>query len=99
MLLWKNKEPGAIRLYSTAMFERSPKSGDEKPGSLFNPLMISLVAMSILFGFGLATLVFRIETHGSTDAVLSGLILSFAGVCVQFAMLRFLIRHRTQPSD
>jgi hypothetical protein len=81
------------------MFERSRQSGDRKPGSLFNPLIVSLVAMSILFGFGLATLVFRLQNHASLDAVLPGLVLSFAGVCVQFAMLRFLIRHRTQPSD
>ena len=75
------------------------KSGDRKHDSLFNPVIVSLVAMSILFGFGLAALVFRLETHGRTDAILPGLILSFAGICVQFAMLRSLIRHRTQPSD
>jgi len=81
------------------MFERSPQSGNGKPTSLFNPLMVSLVAMSILFGFGLATLVFHIENHSSPDGVLPGLILSFAGVCVQFGMLRFLIRRRTEASD
>ncbi len=75
------------------------KSGERNPDSLFNPLIISLVAMSILFGFGLAALVFRLETHGSFNAIIPGLILSFAGVCVQFGMLRFLIRHRTQPTD
>jgi hypothetical protein len=75
------------------------KSGDRKPDSLFNPVIVSLVGMSILFGFGLATLVFHLEHHASPDGVLPGLILSFAGICVQFGMLRLLIRHRTQPSD
>jgi hypothetical protein len=81
------------------MFERTPQSGDEKPASLFNPLIVSLVAMSILFGFGLATVAFRLENHASADGVLPGLVLSAAGVCVQFMMLRHLIRHRTQPSE
>lgn len=81
------------------MFERTRKSGDEKPASLFNPLIVSLVAMSVLFGFGLATLAFRLENHDSPDGVLPGLVLSFAGVCVQFAMLRYLIRHRTQAPE
>lgn len=75
------------------------KSDDPKPHHLFSPVIVSLVAMSILFGFGLATLVFRLQNHADTDAVLPGLILSFAGVCAQFAMLRYLLRHRTQPTD
>lgn len=74
-------------------------SSDGKPHRLFNPVIVSLVAMSILFGFGLATLVFRLQNHADTDAVLPGLILSFAGICAQFAMLRYLIRHRSQISD
>jgi len=81
------------------MFESTRKSGEEKPTSLFNPLIVSLVAMSVLFGFGLATLAFRLENHASPEGVLPGLVLSFAGVCVQFVMLRHLIRHRTQASD
>jgi hypothetical protein len=81
------------------MFQRSPQAANAKPHSLFNPLMVSLVAMSAMFGFGLATLVFHIKNHSSPDAVFPGLILSFAGVCVQFGMLRFLIRHRIQPSE
>lgn len=71
----------------------------DKPHSLFNPLIVSLVAMSVLFGFGLASLAYHLENHTSPNAVLPGLILSFAGVCVQFAVLRFLIRHRTQPEQ
>lgn len=81
------------------MFQRSPQSPNAKSHSLFNPLMFSLVGMSVLFGFGLATLVFHLENHSSPSGVLPGLILSFAGVCVQFAMLRYLIRHRTQQTD
>ena len=82
------------------MFDLPRNSKSEpKPHSLFNPLIVSLIVMSILFGFGLATLFFRLETHDSPDRILPGLILSFAGVCVQFGMLRFLIRHRTQPQE
>jgi hypothetical protein len=82
------------------MFDRPRGSSDHsQPHSLFNPVIVSLVVLSILFGFGLATLVFRLQNHASPDAVLPGLILSFAGVCVQFGMLRFLIRYRTQSSD
>ena len=81
------------------MFGPISKNSDRKPDSLFNPVIVSLVGMSILFGFGLATLVFHIKNHASPDGVLPGLILSFAGVCIQFGMLRFLIRHRTLPAD
>ena len=82
------------------MFALPPKSSDDpKPHSLFNPVIVSLIVMSILFGFGLATLAFRLETGASPDRILPGLVLSFSGVCVQFGMLRFLIRHRTQPQD
>ena len=55
--------------------------------------------MSILFGFGLATLIFRLQSHGRPDAVIPALVLSFAGLVVQFGMVRFLIRHLTQASD
>jgi hypothetical protein len=75
------------------------ESNAEKPHHLFNPVIVSLIAVSILFGFGLATLVFRLKNHVSPDAALPGVILSFAGVCAQFAMLRYLIRHRSQLSD
>ena len=78
---------------------RSHESGNGKPHPLFNPVMVSLVAMSILFGFGLATLVFRLQGHRSPDAILPGLILSFFGMIIQFGVLRLLLRHRTQPEQ
>ena len=75
------------------------KSADENPSSSLSYVIVFLIAMSILFGFGLATLIFRLQTHTRPDTIIPALILSFAGVCVQFAMARFLIRHITQPSD
>jgi hypothetical protein len=75
------------------------KSADDNPGSSLNLVVVFLVAMSILFGFGLATLIFRLQTHTRPDAILPALILSFAGVCVQFGMVRFLVRHITQTSE
>jgi len=75
------------------------KSDHEKPASSLSMVIVSLVALSILFGFGLATLVFRLQSHARPDAVIPALVLSFAGVVVQFGMVRFLIRHLTHASD
>ena len=75
------------------------KSADDNPGSSLNLVVFWLVAMSILFGFGLATLIFRLQTHTRPDAIIPALVLSFAGVCVQFGMVRFLIRHITQAQE
>jgi hypothetical protein len=99
MLLRKSNDPAAPHIIYSVMLRLSHKSDTPKPHALFNPLIVSLVAMSILFGFGLATLVFRLQNHASPEAVLPGLVLSFAGVCAQFAMLRYFIRHRTQPQE
>ncbi len=74
-------------------------SSDDNPGSSLSAVILTLVAMAVLFGFGLATLAFRLETHSRFDAVLPALILSLAGLCAQFTMARFLIRRLTQPSD
>ena len=71
---------------------------DENHASSLRKVIVTLVAMSILFGFGLATLIFRLQTHASPDAVISALVLSVAGLCAQFGMVRFLIRHITQAS-
>ena len=81
------------------MFDRLRKSDDENHASSLSKVIISLVAMSILFGFGLATLIFRLQNHARPDAVIPALILSFAGLVAQFGMVRFLIRHITQASD
>lgn len=75
-----------------------PKS-DENHASSLSKVIISLVAMAVLFGFGLATLIFRLQTHSSPSAVIPALVLSFAVLCGQFGMVRFLIRHITQASD
>ena len=91
--------PQLVSLYTLAMLGFPRKSADESPGSSLNLVVVFLVAMSILFGFGLATLIFRLQTHTRPDAILPALILSFAGVCVQFGMFRFLIRHITQTSE
>ncbi len=80
------------------MFDSLPKS-DDNPASSLGLLIVSLVAMSILFGFGLATLIFRLQTHTRPDAVIPALVLSCAGLCVQFGMVRFLIRHLTQAPN
>ena len=81
------------------MFGLPRKSADENPGSSLSQVVVWLVAMSMLFGFGLATLIFRLQTHARPDAIIPALILSFAGVCVQFGMARFLIRHITQAEQ
>jgi hypothetical protein len=75
-----------------------PKNDENHASSLRN-LIVSIVVMAILFGFGLATLIFRLQTHASPDAVLPALTLSFAVLCGQFAMVRFLIRHITQTQE
>ena len=75
------------------------KSTDHNPGSSLSKVIVSLVAMSILFGFGLATLIFRLQNHARPDAVIPALVLSLAGVVVQFGMVHFLIRHITEASD
>ena len=75
------------------------QSADENPGSSLSLVIVWLVAMSILFGFGLATLIFRLQTHTPPTAIVPALILSLAGVCVQFGIARFLIRHLTQTQQ
>ena len=85
-------------MYRAAMFEPLHKSDDNSASSL-SMVIVSLVAMSILFGFGLATLVFRLQTHSRPDAVIPALVLSFAGLCAQFGMVRFLIRRLNQESE
>jgi hypothetical protein len=85
-------------MYRAAMFESLDKS-DDNPASSLGLLIVSLVAMSVLFGFGLATLIFRLQTHTRPDAVIPALVLSFAGLCAQLGMVRFLIRHLAQASE
>jgi hypothetical protein len=97
--LRQRNEPTPLFLYIAEMFDRLRKSDDENYASSLSKVIISLVAMSILFGFGLATLLFRSQNHASPDAVLPALILSFAGLVAQFGMVRVLIRHMTQASD
>ena len=75
-----------------------PQSDEDHTSSL-SKVILSLVAMAVLFGFGLATLIFRLQTHSSPDAVIPALVLSFAVLCAQFGMVRFLIRHIAQASD
>ena len=91
-------DPADSVVYGAAMFESLRKS-DENPASSLGMLIVTMVAMSILFGFGLATLIFRLQTHTRPDAVIPALVLSLAGLCVQFGMVRFLIRHLTQASE
>ena len=85
-------------MYCAAMFESLRKS-DDNPASSLGMLIVTMVAMSILFGFGLATLIFRLQTHTHPDTVIPALVLSFTGLCAQFGMVRFLIRHLTQVSE
>ncbi len=94
----QRNDPVAIPLYRVPMFESLRKS-DDNPVSSLGMLIVTMVAMSILFGFGLATLIFRLQTHARPDAVIPALVLSFAGLCFQFGMVRFLIRHLTQASE
>jgi hypothetical protein len=75
------------------------RQSDENHASSLRKLMVSLVVMSILFGFGLATFIFRLQTHTHAEAVIPAVVLSFAGLCAQFGMVRFLIRHIAQTSD
>ena len=91
-------DPADSSMYGAVMFE-SLRQSDENPASSLRLLIVSLVAMSILFGFGLATLIFRLQTHTRPDAVIPALVLSFAGLCFQFGMVRLLIRHLTQASE
>jgi hypothetical protein len=80
------------------MFEFRRKS-DDNPASSLGPLILSMVVMAILFGFGLAAFIFRIQTHTRPDAVIPAVVLSFTGLCAQFGMVRFVIRHLTQASE
>jgi hypothetical protein len=75
-----------------------PDSSENHASSL-SKVIVTLVVMAVLFGFGLATLIFRLQTHTRPDAVIPALVLSFAGLCAQFAMTRFLIRHITHASQ
>ena len=81
------------------MFPPRRQLEDRQPDYSLILVIVSLVAMSFLLGFGAATLVFRIEGHGNPDAVLPGVILSLFGVIVQYSILRLLIRHRIQTSN
>ena len=81
------------------MLQRPRQSGKDVPNSSLSWVIVSLVAMAFLFGFGVAMLITRLQDHARPDALIPALILSFGGMCIQFAMLRFLIRHRTQASD
>ena len=94
-----SKEAGAFRLYIAEMFQRPRQSGNDKPDSTLGWVILSLVAMAFLSGFGLAMLITRLQDHARPDALIPALVLSFGGMCVQFAMLRFLIRHRLPASD
>ena len=95
----KGKETGAVRAYIAKMFDRPRKSDDANPASSLGMVIVSLVALSILFGFGLATLIFRLQSHARPDAVIPALVLSFAGLVVQLGMVRFLIRHFAQSQE
>lgn len=75
------------------------RKSDDNPASALGPLIVSLVAMSILFGFGLATFIFRLQMHVRPDAVIPALAISFTCLCAQFAMVRFLLRHLAQASQ
>ena len=81
------------------MFQRSRQSGHEVSHSSLSWVILSLVAMAFLSGFGVAMLITRLQDHARPDAIIPALILSIGGMCIQFAMVRFLIRHRTQASD
>ena len=87
------------RFYTSHMLGFSRPQSDEDHTSSLSKVILSLVAMAVLFGFGLATLIFRLQTHSSPDAVIPALVLSFAVLCAQFGMVRFLIRHIAQASD
>ena len=91
--------PAYPRFYSGYMLGFLRPQSEENHASSLRNLIISIVVMAILFGFGLATLIFRLQTHASPDAVLPALALSFAVLCGQFAMVRFLIRHITEASN
>ena len=86
-------------LYIAAMFRVSRRSDDDNPANSLGKVVVSLVVMSILFGFGLATLIFRLQVHSRPDAVIPALVLSFAGVAAQFSMVRFLIRRLKEASE
>jgi hypothetical protein len=81
------------------MFQRPRQSGNHVSHSSLSWVILSLVAMAFLSGFGVAMLITRLQDHVRPDAIIPALILSVGGMCVQFGMLRFLIRHRTQASD
>ena len=74
-------------------------SADENPKSSLNWVILSLVALAFLSGFGVATLITRLQDHARPDAIIPAVILSFAGMCIQFGMVRFLLRHRVQARD
>ena len=97
-ILTQSNDPVAISRYRVRMFESLRKS-DDNPASSLGLLIVSLVAMSILFGFGLATLIFRLQMHARPDDVIPALVLSFGGLCAQFGMVRLLIRHLSQASE
>ena len=92
-------DPAPFRLYIAEMFQSPRQSGETVSHSSLSWVILSLVAMAFLSGFGLATLISRLQDHARPEAILPALFLSFAGMCIQFAMLRFLLRQRTQASD
>ena len=75
------------------------RKSDDNPASSLGPLILSMVVMAILFGFGLATFIFRLQTHTHSDAVIPAVVLSLVGLCGQFGMVRFVIRHLTRASE
>lgn len=94
--MFPRNHPAHLRLYTSYMLGFPRSQSSENHASSLRNLIVSIVVMAVLFGFGLATLIFRLETHASPEAVLPALALSFAVLCGQFAMVRFLIRHITQ---
>ena len=91
--------PAQRRFYTSHMLGFPRSQSSENHASSLGKVILSLVAMAVLFGFGLATLIFRLQTHSSASAVIPALALSFFVLCAQFGMVRFLIRHITQTQE
>lgn len=87
------------RLYIPYMLGFLRSESEENHASSLGKVIVTLVLMSALFGFGLATLIFRLQTHSSPTGVIPALVLSFIGLCAQFGMVRLLIRHITQTQE
>ena len=74
------------------MFRTLPTPEDEAPARNLVLVIVSLVMMSILFGFSAADLGYRLRHHGNLDGSLTTLFISVCGMFLQCVVLRKALR-------